>query len=105
MSIRATYLLRMAYNFSRMRLFEINFMATVVSSQLTLNSSIPCDQFESLNLIENVQPTCTNRKGNKFRCELQCKDSNQTAWPLKRIGCKVLNAPDSKKYKPEKGQE
>ena len=80
-------------------------MATVASSQLTLNSSIPCDQFESLNLIENVKPSCIKRKGNKFRCELQCKDSNQTAWPLKRIDCKVKNAPGSKKYNPEKGQE
>ena len=88
-----------------MKFFVIVFLATVASSQLTLNSSVPCDQFESLNLIENVVPTCTNRIGNKIRCKLQCKDSNQTAWPLKRIGCKVLNAPGSKKYKPEKGQE
>ena len=88
-----------------MNLFEIFTFATIASGQLTLNSSLPCDQLENLNLIENVRPICTAGKLNKFRCQLQCEDSNQTAWPLKKIGCKVINAPGSRRYKPEEGKE
>ena len=89
-----------------MKLCVTFIFATLASSQITLNSSLPCDQLENLNLIENVRPICTKRtKRNKFRCQLQCENSNQTAWPLKKIDCKVRNAPGSWRYKPEEGEE
>ena len=93
-----------------MNLFEIFTFATIASGQLILDtlgyySSIPCDQFENLNLIENVQPICTLNVRNRFICQLQCKNSNLTPWPLKTIGCKVINGPGSRKYNPEKGKE
>ena len=87
-----------------MKFFEVVTLAAVAGSQLTLNSSIPCDQFETLNLIENVKPICSIKNGKRFRCSLHCANTNQTAWPLKKIGCKVTNEPGSKRYKPDLGK-
>ena len=88
-----------------MNFFEIFTLATVASGQLTLNSSLPCNQLENLNLIDNVRSICTAGKRNRFRCQLRCEDPNQTPWPLKNIGCKVVNSPGSWKYSPQKGKE